>query len=105
MIRTKPVISSYEAKLLYALLDAADADGLFGRSPFAAPWEELKRMAEPFPKIDRAELYHLAEAVAASGALDHTWMRARWLTVKGRVESDPREYPASQAPFLPEIKR
>jgi hypothetical protein len=101
MPATKPILSSYEAKLLYALIDAAHDDGLIRSSPLLAEWLGIKQIATVFPNVDRAALYHLAEGLDATGAIANTWMRERWLIVKRRVESDPMEFPASQAPFPP----
>ena len=95
----KPVVSSSEAKLLFTLIDAACEEGLVGDESLLARWLEIKRVAAVFPNVDRASLYKLVEDVDTTGALNHTWMRERWLTVKRRVENDPADFPASQPPF------
>lgn len=95
----RPVISSYEAKLLYALLDAAADDGRLRRSPFETRWEAVKAQAHIFSRVDRSALYQLVEELAGVGGLDSTWMHERWLNVKARVETAPMEFPTSQAPF------
>lgn len=97
----KPVLSSYEAKLLFALLDAAHDDRLLPAGPLQQRWLEIKEAGESLPKINRAALYRLTEEVDATGALKNTWMHERWLVVKNRVQDDPVDFPASQAPFPP----
>ena len=96
----KPVISSYEAKLLYTLLDAAHDDGRLRGLPLEPRWLAIRSQAVSFPAVDRASLYLLVEELHAAGIFHNTWMQERWLKVKRRVEHAPMEFP-SQSPFLP----
>lgn len=101
--KSEPVLSSYEAKMLYTLLDAAHDDGLLKGTPFESRWTALKdevSRAVSFAACDRAGLYRFVGELAAAGILNNTWMLERWLKVKKRVEDDPMEFPASQAPFV-----
>ncbi len=102
MKATKPVLSSNEVKLLFALLDAAHDDGLLREGPLLTRWLAIKQGASGLMTMDRAILYRLMEEVDGTGTLKNTWMRERWLTVRRRVESDPVEFSTGQAPFAPQ---
>jgi hypothetical protein len=99
MPAAKPILSSYEVKLLFTLLDAAHDDKLLPEGPLLTRWLAIKRAAPELMTMDRATLYRLTEEIDATGALNNTWMRERWRVVKERVENDPFEFPHSQAPF------
>ncbi len=102
MKATKPILSSNDVKLLFALLDAAHDDGLLREGPLLTRWLAIKQGASGLMTMDRAILYRLMEEVDGTGALKNTWMRERWLTVRRRVESDPVEFSTGQAPFAPQ---
>lgn len=97
----KPVLSSNEAKLLYAVLDAAYDDGLLRDPLIEKRWLAIRRQAVSVLTLDRASLYWLVQDLDMLGVLNRTWMQGRWLTVKERIESAPMEFPPSQAPFSP----
>ena len=101
MPTTNPVISTTEAKLLYTLLDAAHEDGLIRDGPLLARWRGIMQVAVVFPNVDRTSIYELIKEIDATGALDKTWMRERWLVVKRRVEGAAGEFPTSRPPFAP----
>ena len=99
---TKPVLSSSETKLLYALMDAAEIDGLLRKTAFEARWLSLKRSAEPlFAKLDRGDLYLLVGDIVAANLLKNSWMEERWLAVEQRVQTEPMMASASQSLFPP----
>ena len=80
-----------DAKVLYALLDAAQAEALLRTDDLLARWHELKRRVDRSGYEPETEaLFNLLVAVDRSGALGGTWIRTRWLTIRHRIDSAPR---------------
>ena len=75
-----------EANLLYVLVDAADDAGrLNGEN--AARWREAKHRFCHHDQSAGALLYLLLDSLDYSGAIRHTWIQARWSTVKARISA------------------
>lgn len=76
-----------EGRLLFALLDAIDADGMMAATPNDGRWKEAKkRIAQSGDYPHDARLfYEMLAEIHSSGALAGTWIEPRWLTVKGRI--------------------
>jgi hypothetical protein len=75
--------------LLYALLDAAESNGMLSSPSLGTRWREareriaLSRDFEGEEALFRALLAELE----SSGALTGTWIGQRWFSVKGRMIS------------------
>ena len=76
-----------EGRLLFALLDAAEENGLLEDTAYELPWLEAKagaRQSENY-QTDADLYFDLLSGLAASGRLAGSWIEARWLAVKSRV--------------------
>ena len=76
-----------DARLLYALLDAAEDDGLMAGFAEAGRWRDVKRRAATVRFQQEGRLFWtLLSALERTGKLDSTWILARWISVKNRVQ-------------------
>lgn len=75
----KPTLSSETARLLFALLDAADEDGLLRGCAREERWREVKqRSGASSYHAEGALFWELLEELDRAGKLDGTWMQERW---------------------------
>jgi len=77
----------HEGRLLYVLLDAAEANGTLRGTAVEARWREGKERVQDSGDFEgEAALYfELLSELAASGKLAGTWIEQRWLTIKTRI--------------------
>ena len=80
-----PGINSRVVRLLFALLDAAEDDGLFRNFAGEARWRELKLLAatQRF-ETEVSPFFSLLAELERAGRLEHTWMLERWHKVKAQ---------------------
>jgi len=72
---------------LYALLDAAEDDGLMAGFAEEGCWRDVKRRAATLRFQQEGRLFWtLLSALERTGKLDSTWILARWISVKNRVQ-------------------
>lgn len=89
MAETRPRITE-EARLLFALMDSADDEGLLRDTLLQARWQQSKDVVERSGYEEAARLtYELLAALDGAHALDGTWISARWRAVVHRVECPP----------------
>lgn len=76
-----------EGRLLFALLDAVQDNGMMANAATEGRWRETKKRITRSGdyRNEAADLYELLAEVHSSGALAGTWMESRWLTVKDRL--------------------
>lgn len=80
-----------DAKVLYALLDAADAATLLRSQTFIDRWRDVKsRVDRSGYEAETENLFNLLVNVDQAGLLDNSWVRARWLPIRHRIDSAPR---------------
>jgi hypothetical protein len=78
-----------EGRLLYTLLDAADAAGLL-TAAIAARWRDTKTRiicGAPY-EAEAGALHELLAELATAGALTGSWIEARWRTLAARIETN-----------------
>lgn len=74
------------ARLLYALLDAADDDGLMGDWEHQEKWRGVRNQAERSGYIPVLPfLIELMTGLEEAGRLDHSWILRRWNAVKTKL--------------------
>jgi hypothetical protein len=82
----KSPLSSEDARLLFALLDAADDDGLLRGFAGEARWREVKGRGPTLRYQQEGNLFwELLDELDRAGKLDRTWMHERWRTLKTRT--------------------
>ena len=76
-----------EARLLFALLDATDCEGLISGTFFQSRWQTLKMRVDSGASYEgeSEEFYELMVEIENSGALSGSWIEGRWLAVKARI--------------------
>lgn len=81
-----------EGRILFALMDAAEAAGALAGFPFREQWREISRAVENTTSYEKSapKLYDLMLALYASGILADTWIEKRFLSVRARIEDAPR---------------
>jgi hypothetical protein len=91
-----------DAKVLYALLDAAEAAGLLAGDDILTCWRDLKQRVDRSGYEPETEgLFNLLKAIDAAGLLGGSWIRLRWQSIRHRIDSAPRRMesrPASDRP-------
>jgi hypothetical protein len=71
--------------MLFALLDAAEDDGLLRDFAGKSRWQELKALASAQRyETEVGPFSSLLAELETAGRLEHTWMLARWHEVKAR---------------------
>ncbi len=80
-----------EARLLYTLLDAAHADGLFPDAALIERWRAIEaRLKEHNRYFEEADAMHaLLAELDASDALAGTWIQERWRSAQTRASKPP----------------
>ncbi len=74
------------ARLLYALLDAADDDGLMRDWTHKEEWRNARAEAEHSGYVPLMPLLiELMTALAEAGRLDRTWILRRWNDAKRKL--------------------
>ena len=80
-----------DAKVLYALLDAADAATLLRSQELLDRWHEVKQRVDRSGYEPETEcLFNLLVDADRAGLLDNSWVRSRWLTIRHRIDSAHR---------------
>lgn len=75
-----------ETRLLYTLLDAAEAEGRLSNPALAETWRTLKqRFDNARSEQECAALNALLDELDRSGAVAGTWIQARWHAIKART--------------------
>ena len=76
-----------EGRLLFALLDAIDAEGLISDTPFQSRWRVLKTRVDGGAtyEAEAEDSYELLVEIARTGAISRTWMEQRWLAAEARI--------------------
>ena len=76
-----------EGRLLFALLDAIDAEGLISDLPLRSRWRMLKARVEGGAtyEAEAEESYELLVEIARTGAINRTWMEQRWFAAEARI--------------------
>jgi hypothetical protein len=83
----KPVISVEESRVLFALLDAADEDGLLAKSGVEQRWCEIKlRLVDLSCERESALMWDLLHELEQAKVLDNGWILERWRTVQMQVK-------------------
>jgi len=78
-------INSRVVRLLFALLDAAEDDGLLRDFAGEARWQELKSLASSQRyETEVGPFCSLLAELETGGRLEHTWILERWHEVKAR---------------------
>lgn len=80
-----------DAKVLYALLDAAEAATLLRSPTILERWHEVKKRVDRSGyEIETEHLFNLLVDADRLGLLGNSWVRARWLPIRHRIDSAPR---------------
>jgi len=79
-----------EGRLLFALVDAVDCEGLIAATSFQSRWRVVKaRIASGASCEEEAEnLYELLAEIESSGAIRSTWVEKRWRTAAQRIHRE-----------------
>jgi len=83
-----PFLSPAEGRLLFALLDAADDQGLLVGTPCQGPWLVTRRQLIATNYHEAASAWGLLVELEHCGALNGSWIQRRWRSVKARIEQN-----------------
>jgi hypothetical protein len=80
-----------EGRVLYTLLDAAQAAGLIRDFALQQQWREIEARLKAKPHyFDEADAMHaLLAEIEAEGSLAGTWIEERWRSVQQRASRPP----------------
>jgi hypothetical protein len=79
-----------EGRLLFALLDAINAENLISGTDFQSRWRALKTRVDSGAayEAEAEELYDLLVEIARTRAIDGTWIEKRWRSADARIRGD-----------------